>query len=165
MNRRRALAVLTGAAAGIPLAAAASPTKEPPLPTPPPTAHVLVTEAGARLALLSCVLRNGGSGWEILADAGHSPSGVTGVVTHPTYLELVHATTALKVSSLQVTPDEAFAARGLRVGASVGLATTRLFLYTALPTGGGAVPPADPAAVVASSGNLWVTALLELPPA
>ncbi|WP_405794127.1 hypothetical protein [Streptomyces sp. NBC_01506] len=130
-----------------------------------PTSHVLLTEAGARLALLSCVLRNTGAGWEILADTGHNPSGVTGVTQHATYLELQHTTTAAKVSSMQVTPDETFAARGLRVGASVGLTTTRLYLYTALPTGGAAVPPADPATVVASGGNLWVTAWMELPPA
>ncbi|MEV0779168.1 hypothetical protein [Streptomyces sp. NPDC050428] len=124
--------------------------------------HVLVSEAGARLALLSCVLRNSGSGWYIIDDAGHRPSGISGLIQHTDRLELTHAATALKVSSFQVTPDEAFAARGLRVGASVGLGATRLYLYTAPPTGGGSVPPADPATVVASSGNLWVTGWMEL---
>ncbi|MEV8354615.1 hypothetical protein ACFVTT_38705 [Streptomyces niveus] len=163
IGRRRALTALAGAAVAAPLAAFLKPTKGSRLM--PTTSHVLLTEGGARLALLSCVLRNTGSGWEILADTGHNPSGVVGVTQHATYLELQHAATATKVSSFQVTPDETFAARGLRVGASVGLATTRLYLYTALPTGGTSVPPADPATVVASSGNFWVTAFMELPPA
>lgn len=129
------------------------------------TNHVLVTESGARLALLSAVLRNTGAGWQILADAGHSPSGITGLIQRADRLELTHATTALRVSSFQVTPDEAFAARGLRVGASVGLATTRLYLYSLLPVSGVAVPPSSPATVIEPSGNLWITGWMELPPA
>lgn len=123
--------------------------------------HVLVTEAGARLALLSCVLRNDGSGWEILADAGHSPSGITGVNQLADRLELLHAATAAKVSSVQVTPDEYLAARAYRCGISVGLATSRIYLYK----GSTSTTPLSPAAVVAASGNLWVTGLMELPAA
>lgn len=122
--------------------------------------HVLVTEGGARLALLSCVLRNDGSGWEILADAGHSSSGVTGVNELPDRLELLHAANAAKVSSVQVTPDEYLTARGYRCGISVGLATSRIYLYKGTST-----TPLSPATVVAASGNLWVTGLMELPPA
>ncbi|GGK24852.1 hypothetical protein GCM10011583_66150 [Streptomyces camponoticapitis] len=122
--------------------------------------HILVTEAGARLALLSCVLRNDGSGWEILNDSGHSPSGITGVNQLADRLELLHAATALKVSSVQVTPDEYLAARAYRCGISVGLATSRIYLYRGTST-----TPLSPATVVAASGNLWVTGLMELPPA
>lgn len=122
--------------------------------------HVLVTEAGARLAVLSCVLRNDGSGWKILADDGHSPSGVTGVIQRADRLELTHAATALKVSSVQVTPDEYLSARAYRCGISVGLASSRVYLYRGTST-----TPLDPALVVASSGNLWLTGFMELPPA
>ncbi|WP_329390298.1 hypothetical protein [Streptomyces sp. NBC_01716] len=125
--------------------------------------HVLLTEDGARLGLISCVLRNTGDGWHILNDAGHSPSGVTKVTQRSAYLELTHATTALKVSSWQVTPDETFAARGVHVGASVGLASTRLFLYTKQPANGAEATPANPANVVVPGSNFWVTALMELP--
>ncbi|MFH9269183.1 hypothetical protein ACH4KN_33770 [Streptomyces sp. NPDC017546] len=121
--------------------------------------HVL-TPAGARLALISCALRNTGSGWSLIADAAHAPSGVTAVVQHPDHLEIKHSVGALKVSSMQVTPDEHYAAHGLRCGASVGLTLSRIYLYS-----GPSTTPVDPATLVAASGNLWVTGFLELPPA
>ncbi|MET4925457.1 hypothetical protein P3L51_24410 [Streptomyces sp. PSRA5] len=122
--------------------------------------HVLVTEAGARLALLACVLRNSGDGWKILNDAGHSPSGITGVITHPDRLELTHADTAAKVLSVQVKPDEYLTARAYRCGESVGLAASRIYLYKGTST-----TPLSPATVVAATGNLWVKGFMELPPA
>lgn len=122
--------------------------------------HVLVTEEGNRLALLSAVLRNDGSGWKLLKDAGHSPSGITSVKQLPDRLELTHAATALKVLSVQVKPDEYLTARAYRCGESVGLAATRIYLYRGTST-----TPLDPALVVASSGNLWLTGFMELPPA
>ncbi|KPL29062.1 hypothetical protein JI76_28475 [Streptomyces anulatus] len=121
--------------------------------------HIL-TPATARLALISCAIRNKGTGWELITDAAHAPSGVTGVVQHPDHLEIKHAVGAVKVSSMQVTPDEYYAAQGLRCGASVGLALSRVYLYS-----GPSITPVDPAALVASSGNLWITGFLELPPA
>ncbi|MFJ8866711.1 hypothetical protein ACIRD6_13275 [Streptomyces sp. NPDC102473] len=119
--------------------------------------HVLVTEAGARLAVISCALRNTGGGWQLIADTAHAPSGVSGVIQHPDHLEITHDVGAIRVSSLQVTPDEYYAARAVRCGASVGLALTRIYLYKGTST-----TPVDPATLVASSGNLWVTGLLEL---
>ncbi|PJN31299.1 hypothetical protein CG717_16150 [Streptomyces sp. CB02613] len=121
--------------------------------------HVL-TPAGARLALISCALRNTGAGWALIDDAAHAPSGVTGVVQHPDHLEIKHPVGAVKVSSMQVGPDEYYAARALRCGASVGLALSRIYLYS-----GSSTAPVDPATLVSSSGNLWVTGFLELPPA
>lgn len=122
------------------------------------TTHILATE-GPRLAVISCVLRQAtvGAGWEVLTDEGHAPSGVAGVVQHPTYLELTHEVAAVKVSSVQVTPDEYWAARGLRVGASVGLAWTKLFFYSGTST-----TPVNPASLASPTGNLWVTGLLEV---
>ncbi|MFD5874006.1 hypothetical protein [Streptomyces sp. NPDC060322] len=119
--------------------------------------HVLVTEAGARLAVISCALRNTGSGWHPIADTAHAPSGVSAVIQHPDHLEITHNVGAVRVSSLQVTPDEYYAARAVRCGASVGLALTRIYLYK-----GTSSVPVDPATLVASSGNLWLTGLLEL---
>ncbi|MEU2799063.1 hypothetical protein [Streptomyces sp. NPDC007117] len=120
--------------------------------------HVL-TPAGARLALISCALRNTGAGWALIDDTAHAPSGVTGVVQHPDHLEITHAVGAVRVSSMQVTPDEWYAARALRCGVSVGLALSRIYLYS-----GPSITPVDPTTLVASSGNLWVTGFLELPP-
>lgn len=44
------------------------------------TTHVLVTEAGARLAVVSCALRQAapGAAWSVISDTGHQPSGLTG---------------------------------------------------------------------------------------
>ncbi|MCI4045141.1 hypothetical protein [Streptomyces sp. TRM75563] len=120
--------------------------------------HVL-TPAGARLALISCAIRNTGAGWSLIADSAHAPSGVTAVVQHPDHLEIKHPVGAVKVSSMQVAPDEYYAAHGLRCGASVGLALSRIYLYS-----GPSTTPVDPATLVASSGNLWITGFLELPP-
>lgn len=123
------------------------------------TTHILVTEAGARIAVVSCVLRQtaAGAGWEVIDDDGHHPSGVTGVVQHADRLELLHPVGAVRVSSVQVTPDETYAARAVRCGASVGWDVSRIYLYKGTPT-----TPVDPATIYAPSGNLWVTGLFEL---
>lgn len=122
------------------------------------TNHVLVTEAGQRLALLSCALRNTGSGWGLINDAAHEPSGITGVVEHPTYLEILHAVGAVQVSSLTVTVDETFAKSALRCGASVGLDHSFIYLHS----GAAGSAPLDPATVVATNGNLWVLGFMEI---
>lgn len=121
------------------------------------TSHVLVTEAGKRLALLSCTIRNTGSGWAVLNDAAHEPSGIAALVQHPDHIEIQHAATATQVSSVQVTPDETYAAQALRVGISVGLSLSRIYLYS-----GASTTPLDPATVAAANGNLWITGLMEL---
>ncbi|WP_329046953.1 hypothetical protein [Streptomyces sp. NBC_01422] len=122
--------------------------------------RILTAEDGTRIVLISCVLRQAtaGAGWEVLADAGHSPSGVTGVIQHPTYLELTHDVSDVQVSSVQVTPDEYWAARGLRPGVSVGLPWTKVFLFSGTST-----TPVNPAAYASPTGNLWITGFLEVP--
>lgn len=116
----------------------------------------LATEDGRRLAVLSCALRNTGSGWHLISDAAHEPSGITGVVQHDDHLEVQHPVGAARVSSVQVTVDETYARQDLRVGASVGLDLSRIYLYK----GAAGTAPLNPATVAAASGNLWVTGLL-----
>ncbi|MEU6491080.1 hypothetical protein ABZ890_11885 [Streptomyces sp. NPDC046984] len=123
--------------------------------------HVFVTEGGARLAFVSCALRNTGTGWAVIDEASHEPSGVTGLVTHPDHLELQHAVGAVQVSSLAVTVDETYAKTGLRCGASVGLDLSNIYLYSG--TAGGA--PLNPTTVQAANGNLWIQGYLRLPAA
>lgn len=120
------------------------------------TTHFLTTE-GPRLAVISCAIRNTGTGWALIDDAAHAPSGVSGVIQHPDCLEITHVVGAVRVSSMQVTVDEYYAARALRCGVSVGLALSRIYLYS-----GASTAPVDPATLVAASGNLWVTGLLEV---
>ncbi len=150
MTGRRSLAtlVLVAALACAPARVAATPT----------ISDVLVTEGGVRFALVSCVLRNAGAGWAVVADAGHQPSGCTGLVTHADHLELQHAVGAVRVSSLTVTVDETYAQTGLRCGASVGFSLSRIYCYS----GAAGTPALSPATVTAATGNLWVYGLFRL---
>lgn len=119
----------------------------------------MIDTAGQHLRLLSCALRNTGTGWALINDAGHEPTGVTGVIQHPDHLEITHDVGAIRVSSMQVTVDEYYAARGIRVGVSVGLALSRIYLYS-----GSAITPVSPSSLAAASGNLWVTGYVKVPP-
>jgi hypothetical protein len=121
-----------------------------------------VGEIGRTYRLISGTIRNTGSGWSLLNESGHQPSGISGVVTNPDNIEIQHDVGALKVSSFQVTPDETFAAAGLRVGISVGLTLSRIYLYTQPGTLQTPAPPAAPAGITAANGNIWITGWLEV---
>lgn len=124
------------------------------------TTHVLVTEAGDRLALVSCTIRNTGSGWAIITGSGHQPTGVTTVTQATDHLVLNHPVGADFVISLAVTVDETYAKSGLRCGASVGYDYSEIYLYS----GAAGSAALDPATVVSSSGNLWIQGYFHLPP-
>lgn len=120
---------------------------------------MITTERPIRL--VSGTIRNRGQGWELLNDAGHRPAGISAVITRDDHIEIQHSVGAVRVSSFQVTPDETYAAQGLRVGISVGLALSRIYLYTGAGCATAPAAPAAPAAVAATNGNLWITGLLE----
>ncbi|MFF4834115.1 hypothetical protein [Streptomyces sp. NPDC001315] len=122
------------------------------------TPHVLVTEAGARLAVIAGTIRNTGSGWQLLDDDAHEPSGITGVTEQAGYIELQHAVGAAQVVALTVTVDETYAKSGLRCGASVGLDHSFIYLYS----GAAGSAALNPATVSAANGNLWVLGYLAL---
>lgn len=155
MTRR--LLPLAVAAAGV-LLLVPAPTAATPTAARAATQDVLVTEGGTRLALVSCALRNTGTGWHIIDDRGHTPSGCTSVVEHADHLELRHPVGAVRVSSVTVTVDETYARAGLRAGVSAGFDLSRIYLYTGSP----GTPPFNPAAVAATTGNLWVQGYLRL---
>ncbi|MGW4784240.1 hypothetical protein [Streptomyces sp. NPDC004230] len=121
-----------------------------------------IGEPGRSYRLISGTIRNTGSGWALLDESGHEPSGICAVVTNPDHIEIQHPVGALKVSSVQVTPDETFAAAGLRVGISVGLDLSRIYLYTQAGTLKTPAPPAAPVGVVAANGNIWISGWLEV---
>lgn len=86
---------------------------------------------GRTYALLSCALRNdGGATWAPIDDTGHRPSGVLSVETLADRIVVHHDFTAVRVSSVQVTPDETLSGMGISCGASVGLDQTRIHLYS-----------------------------------
>ncbi|MFI6639941.1 hypothetical protein [Streptomyces sp. NPDC050504] len=121
----------------------------------------MIDTAGATYRMIGGALRNTGTGWGLINDAGHQPTGITAVLTRPDHIEIQHPVSAVKVSSFQVTPDETYAQQGLRVGISAGLALSRVYLYSGPP----GLPPVDPSTVAAASGNLWLTGFLQLPTA
>lgn len=93
----------------------------------------ILGETGRTYRLISGVLRNTGSGWAWINDSGHRPSGFKAVTQTSGKITLPYSFKGLRVSSLQVTPDEYYASRGLRVGASVGLSSADLYLYSGDP--------------------------------
>ncbi|MFM9703582.1 hypothetical protein [Streptomyces galilaeus] len=150
--------LLAGLTAALALVLAPAGLAAAPAPRTAAASDVLVAESGARLALVSCALRNTGSGWTVISDAGHTPSGCTGLIAHADHLELQHDVGAVRVSSLTVTVDETYAKAGLRCGASVGFALSRIYCHT----GAAGSAPIDPATLTASNGNLWVVGYLRL---
>ena len=90
---------------------------------------------GKTYVLISCVVRNTGSGWDYINDSGHRPTNVGALVQSTTDITIPYnvggsAFTGSKVSSLIVGVDETFAQQGVRVGPSVGLGSTVIEMYT-----------------------------------
>lgn len=83
---------------------------------------------GRKFRVIAGTIRNTGTGWEVLNDTGHRPTGVTGVTVTSTAIVVSFAST-LKVVSFVCGPDETYASRGLRVGASVGLSSANVMCY------------------------------------
>lgn len=97
------------------------------------TAQTIVGETGQRYRLISGTIRNTGDGWKLINDSTHRPTGITGVTVLSDRIQINHAVGAVRVSSMQVTPDETYAER-LRCGVSVGLDSSTIFLHTQSPT-------------------------------
>lgn len=99
--------------------------------------------------LVAGVIRNSGNGWALLNDDGHEPIGITGVSQDDQKIIITYAPQS-KVIALTVTVDETMAAEGYSVGASVGLDTTRIYIYD---KDNNAVNPKD---YVNKLGNIWI---------
>ena len=72
-------------------------------------------------------------------------------------VRVYYAFTAEKVSSLQATPDESFAAANVRVGASVALDHADIFFY--MPSYGSR--PVPPSLLSKSNANVWITGIFD----
>lgn len=84
--------------------------------------------AGRKFRLIAGTIRNTGTGWHVIDDTGHRPTGVTGVTASATSIAVAFAATA-KIVSFVCGPDETYAAWGLRVGASVGTSSANISCY------------------------------------
>lgn len=110
----------------------------------------LTGEQNRSLRIVGCVLRNDGSGWAPLNDAGHRPvpsSGIT-VSADVNSVDINYGFTASKVITSLVVPDEVFASQRVFVGASVGLSGAVIVLTADVSIGG----------YVAWSGSAWTVA-------
>lgn len=126
--------------------------------------EIFTAQSGRDLAFVACTVRNLGSGWSVLNNTAHSPSNCQGVISHAgplpcVCLEIQHSVAATAVKTSSIGPDETFASQSIRVGASVGLAFTYIYIYT--PTSG--TLPIDPATLAAPTGNIWIEIWLKVP--
>lgn len=87
---------------------------------------------GSRYRIVACVIRNTGSGFEFISDAGHVPVGVTSVNTTSTAVTVNLSFTASRVGAAIAVPDETFAQAGYVFGPSVGLSS--IVIYASRPS-------------------------------
>lgn len=104
--------------------------------------------------VVACVIRNTGTGFEILDDAGHTPIGVASVTTAADGLsvDVNYNFTGTEVASLVATVDETLAVHGYQVGASV--AVDHATLFVGQPAGFGDYIYWDGAAWVSLNGYI-----------
>jgi hypothetical protein len=122
----------------------------------------IVGDTGRTYRLISGTIRNTAGKWAWIDDTAHHPSGVRPVTQSATCITIPYSFKGNRVSSLQVTPDEYLASIGVRVGASVGLELTNLYLYNTNPYLGKASVPVNPSLIKSASGNLWITGYIEV---
>lgn len=75
------------------------------------------------------VIRNTGSGWEILDDAGHVPAGIDSVTSDGVSITVNYTSMGVtEVGAFAAVPDEGLARAGIIAGASVGLTQANIHL-------------------------------------
>lgn len=122
-------------------------------------APVVSTSPGTGVRFVGGTLRRVSStSWEVLNDAGHAPVGIASVsIVGGDRLRVTYNFTASKVVTFSVTPDDAFAgiANVLKMGPSVGLSYTDIYLYLGATT----TTPVDPGALSTPGANLWISGI------
>ena len=66
--------------------------------------------------------------WCVLDDQGHSPGGITKVLTYPDRIEVFYDLKYREIYWSAITPDEALAISDTSVGASVGLEKSIIYM-------------------------------------
>lgn len=90
-------------------------------------------DAGRRYAAKLGVVRNDGTGWAFINDAGHRPTGFGAITVNSDNISIAYDADAVKVASLTATCDETLNAMGYDVGCSVGLSDVKLYFYRSSP--------------------------------
>lgn len=95
-----------------------------------------IEELKTDLIPFACIIRPTSNGWIILNDENHEPLNVQGIEiageSENQYLLLHHNNGASKIYGFNITSDETFAKYGIRAGASVGLDSSKIFLYMSI---------------------------------
>src|SRR5690606_23222487 len=87
-----------------------------------------VLAPGKKYKTIACVVRRvDANTWEFIDDGNHTPIGVSAISLTATYVLITANFTGKAVVSTIATPDETFAQAAVRVGASVGLSSIRLY--------------------------------------
>lgn len=91
--------------------------------------------SSAPLYAVAGVLRNTGTGWNWISDAGHEPIGIDSVTSDTASITVNYGTLgASKVGSFIVVPDEKLSEQGFQAGASVGTTSTDIYLSRSIPS-------------------------------
>jgi hypothetical protein len=93
------------------------------------------------------------STWVVIEDSTHHSNGIASIDVKKDRLRINLSFTAATIGSVQVTPDERFAASSVRVGASVALSFIDVFFY--MPKYG--TTPVSPAKLTSANANVWIS--------
>lgn len=88
---------------------------------------LIAGDDGRSFRIVAAPLRNMGSGWAVISDTGHLPTGITSVSNDGTSITVGHSIGATKVVGSAVVIDDSLAGL-ISVGASVGLSQSVLTL-------------------------------------
>ncbi len=108
----------------------------------------MTSPSNANMAMISGAIRKKGGTWGLIDDAGHTPTGISGVTDRGNYLEVFYDFVAEQVSSLIVTADETYAVQGYSFGASAGFSSAKVYAFKA--------PLGNVGGYVACSRGKWV---------
>lgn len=91
--------------------------------------------SSAPLYAVAGVLRNTGSGWNWISDAGHEPIGIDSVTSDGSAITVNYGSFgASKVGSFIVVPDETLSGQGFQAGASVAADKSLIYLSRSIPS-------------------------------
>lgn len=108
-------------------------------------------ESGKNVKIVAGVIRNDGSGWAFIENSTHNKLNFASISADTSSITLGLGFTAKKVISFVACPDERFAQLGYQIGASVGVTSAIIDIYT---------PPKSIGAYIRYNGSAWdVTSL------
>lgn len=82
--------------------------------------ELITGEVGKKYKIVACVIRNDGTGWKLVPDAGHTNINVASVTNDTNYITVNFGFIAKNVVSFVACPDEEFVSIGYFIGSSVG---------------------------------------------